>query len=257
MGPAILALLIPSSHACGGVRRDPDRLLLQSLLALGLSRGAAASRHRAPAPRDADPQALRLSGRGAEDRGRAPAHAAAGAAALPSGGARSLAHLSRYAAGARAEALSAGDAGRSRLEQIRRLDGDRGAGWRPRRLPPVACPAARAVGRGARHLAPASAPGRRRRERLRWRQDGGGREERARAGALSAVLGRGGDARRLRGADLRHRGRAVLGPGPARFRRSPTRRYPRPRRSAKARSFLMEALGLPSRNVNLALRLNE
>ena len=81
-------------------------------------------RHR----RAADPQALRLPGRRAAHRRRAAEDAAPAAPALPPGRARPLAHLSRHAAGAGAEALPAGDAGRSGLEQVCGLDGDRRTG---------------------------------------------------------------------------------------------------------------------------------
>ena len=169
-------------------RREPDlgrhRLLLQPVLALGVSGGATAAGHRAPAPGQAHSQALRLPGRGAQDRRRAAADAPRSAPALPPGRARPLAHLSRHAAGAGAQALPAGDAGRPRLEQVRGLDGDCRAGRRPRRLRPLARHPARAVGRAARHCGPRRAPGRRRGERLRRRGAGGRRDGPRRVQAL-------------------------------------------------------------------------
>src|SRR6516164_10675045 len=75
-----------------------------------------------PASPEAYPQTVRLAGRGPKDRRRALAHASAGAPALPSSRARSLAPLPRHAPGLRTSARSAGAAGRSRLEQTRKLD---------------------------------------------------------------------------------------------------------------------------------------
>ena len=61
-------------------------------------------------------------------------------------------------------------------------------------------------------------------ERLRRDEPGGSGTQRPRAGALPSVLGRGGEARRVRSADVCDRRRVVLGPGPARLCRSQARR---------------------------------
>src|SRR5947207_11143836 len=120
----LFAMLGPTGTSRGEIIRGSPRLLLQPLLPLGLSRRTQAAGHRAPASGAAHVQALRLPGGGAADRRRALAHPPRAAPALSSGRARSLAHLSRHAPGAGAQALSPADAGRPRLEQVRRLDGD-------------------------------------------------------------------------------------------------------------------------------------
>ena len=106
--------------------------------------------------------------------------------------------LSRHAAGARAQALPPADAGRSRLEQVCGVDGDCGAGYwasTPSRSRTPSC--ARCGRRSATSrladVRRAIADG----ERLRRGEARRGGTERARAGAVSPVLGGGGEAGRV------------------------------------------------------------
>ena len=129
---------------------DPTRLLLQPIVALGLLRRAASAGHRAPAPRRARAEALRLPGRGAAHRRRPAPHAPRAAPHLSRTRARPLAQISRHAAATRAAPLPEGRPA-ARLEQAGGLDGDRRPGGRRRRAATLACAAARALGGGVRH----------------------------------------------------------------------------------------------------------
>src|SRR6185436_15488424 len=91
-------------------------LLLQPVVAVGLSRRTEAAGCRAATPRAAGAEALRFPGRRAAHRRRAAAHAARAAPYVPCARARPLAEIPRHAAQPDAEALPAGRQA-ARLEQ--------------------------------------------------------------------------------------------------------------------------------------------
>src|SRR5262245_39133342 len=89
------------------------RLLLQSVLAVGVLYGAAAARRGAASWRPTDTQALRFSIRGTKNRWRASAHAARATPSLSRSRTRPVAQIPRHTACPATKTLSAAIAGRS------------------------------------------------------------------------------------------------------------------------------------------------